>query len=150
MLEAHPAVDQVFFPGLKNDPYHEIACKQMDDFGGMIALELKGGYEAGVRMLNKLKLAKLAVSLGDAETLIQHPASMTHSVYTLEERAKHGITEGLIGSAPQAPQRICPTGHAGCLAKRVHRSRSAPHLPHVPGGGITVAQQTPSNYRWVQ
>jgi methionine-gamma-lyase len=96
MLEAHPAVDQVFFPGLKNDPYHEIACKQMDDFGGMIALELKGGYEAGVRMLNKLKLAKLAVSLGDAETLIQHPASMTHSVYTLEERAKHGITEGLV------------------------------------------------------
>jgi len=96
MLEAHPAVDQVFFPGLKNDPYHEIANKQMDDFGGMIALELKGGYEAGVRMMNKLKLAKLAVSLGDTETLVQHPASMTHSVYTLEERAEHGITEGLV------------------------------------------------------
>jgi methionine-gamma-lyase len=86
----------VFFPGLKNDPYHEIANKQMDDFGGMIALELKGGYEAGVRMMNKLKLAKLAVSLGDTETLVQHPASMTHSVYTLEERAEHGITEGLV------------------------------------------------------
>ena len=73
-----------------------IAAKQMDDFGGMIALELKGGYQAGVRMLNKLKLAKLAVSLGDAETLIQHPASMTHSVYRVEERAEHGISEGLV------------------------------------------------------
>ena len=96
MLEAHPAVDQVFFPGLKNDPWHSIASKQMDDFGGMIALELNGGYDAGVRMLNKLKLVKLAVSLGDAESLIQHPASMTHSAYTLEERAEHGISEGLV------------------------------------------------------
>ena len=96
MLEQHPAVESVFFPGLKNDPWHEVASKQMDDFGGMIALELKGGHEAGVRMLNKLKLAKLAVSLGDAETLIQHPASMTHSVYTPEERAEHGINDGLV------------------------------------------------------
>ena len=96
MLHQHPAVDQVFFPSLKTDPWHAIASRQMDDFGGMIALELKGGYEASVRMLNKLKLAKLAVSLGDAETLISHPASMTHSVYTLEERAAHGISEGLV------------------------------------------------------
>ena len=96
MLEQHPAVDQVFFPGLKNDPWHKVAAKQMDAFGGMIALELKGGHEAAVRALNKLKLAKLAVSLGDAETLIQHPASMTHSVYTAEERAEHGISEGLV------------------------------------------------------
>lgn len=96
MLDAHPAVDKVFFPGLKNDPWHAVAAKQMDSFGGMMALELKGGYEAGVRMLNKLKLAKLAVSLGDAETLIEHPASMTHGVYTLEERGEHGISEGLV------------------------------------------------------
>ena len=96
MLEQHPAVDQVFFPGLKKDPWHEIASKQMDGYGGMIALELKGGCDASVRMLNRLKLAKLAVSLGDAETLIQHPASMTHSVYTPQERAEHGITEGLV------------------------------------------------------
>jgi methionine-gamma-lyase len=96
MLAQHPAVDQVFFPGLKNDPWHKVAAKQMDAFGGMIALELKGGHEAAVRTLNKLKLAKLAVSLGDAETLIQHPASMTHSVYTAEERAEHGISEGLV------------------------------------------------------
>jgi methionine-gamma-lyase len=96
MLAQHPAVDQVFFPGLKNDPWHKVAAKQMDAFGGMIALELKAGHEAAVRALNKLKLAKLAVSLGDAETLIQHPASMTHSVYTAEERAEHGISEGLV------------------------------------------------------
>ena len=96
MLDAHPAVDKVFFPGLKNDPWHAVAAKQMDAFGGMMAVELKGGYEAGVHMLNKLKLAKLAVSLGDAETLIEHPASMTHGVYTLEERGEHGISEGLV------------------------------------------------------
>ena len=96
MLEQHHAVDQVFYPGLKNDPWHQLASQQMDGFGGMIALELKGGYEAGVSMLNNLKLAKLAVSLGDAETLVQHPASMTHSVYTLEERGEHGISEGLV------------------------------------------------------
>ena len=96
MLEQHPAVDQVFYPGLKNDPWHQLAGQQMDGFGGMIALELKGGYEAAVSMLNNLKLAKLAVSLGDAETLVQHPASMTHSTYTLQERAEHGISEGLV------------------------------------------------------
>ena len=96
MLEQHPAVDQVFYPGLKNDPWHQLAGQQMDGYGGMIALELKGGYEAAVAMLNKLKLAKLAVSLGDAETLVQHPASMTHSTYTLQERAEHGISEGLV------------------------------------------------------
>jgi methionine-gamma-lyase len=96
MLEQHPAVDQVFYPGLKNDPWHQLAGQQMDGFGGMIALELKGGYKAAVSMLNNLKLAKLAVSLGDAETLVQHPASMTHSTYTLQERAEHGISEGLV------------------------------------------------------
>ena len=96
MLDQHPAVDQVFFPGLKHNPGHEIASRQMADFGGMIALELTGGYEAAVAMLNRLKLAKLAVSLGDAETLVQHPASMTHSVCSPEERAEQGISEGLV------------------------------------------------------
>ncbi|OMH31803.1 methionine gamma-lyase [Motiliproteus sp. MSK22-1] len=96
MLESHPAVEQVFFPGLKSDPYHQLASQQMSRFGGMIALELKGGMDAGIKMLNKLKLIKLAVSLGDAETLCEHPASMTHSAYTPEERARHGITEGLV------------------------------------------------------
>ncbi len=108
MLHRHPAVDQVFFPGLKTDPWHAVAVKQMDGFGGMIALELKGGYKASLAMLNKLKLAKLAVSLGDAETLIEHPASMTHSVYSPEERLEHGISEGLvrISAGLEAPEDI--------------------------------------------
>ena len=68
----------------------------MDGFGGMIAFELKGGYAAGISMMNRLRLIRRAVSLGDAETLIQHPASMTHSTYTREEREAHGIAEGLV------------------------------------------------------
>ena len=68
----------------------------MKAFGGMISFELKGGYEAGITLLNNLKLCSLAVSLGDTETLIQHPASMTHSPYTQEERLKAGITDGLV------------------------------------------------------
>lgn len=68
----------------------------MADFGGMIAFELKGGFTAGVAMMNRLDMILRAVSLGDAESLIQHPASMTHSTYTPEERAEHGISEGLV------------------------------------------------------
>jgi len=95
-LEAHPAVEQVFYPGLKSSPDHVLAKKQMLDFGGMIAFELKDGIEAGRTMMNALHLVKRAVSLGDPDSLIQHPASMTHSSYTPEERAAHGITDGLI------------------------------------------------------
>jgi len=75
---------------------YEIAKKQMKDFGAMISFELKGGFEAGKTLLNSLKLCSLAVSLGDTETLIQHPASMTHSPYTKEEREAAGITDGLV------------------------------------------------------
>ena len=96
MLEAHPAVAGVSYPGLPSFPQHELASRQMPGFGGMIAFELKGGLEAGRTMMNRLALIQRAVSLGDAETLIQHPASMTHSTYTREERAAHGISEGLI------------------------------------------------------
>lgn len=96
-LEAHPAVTQVLYPGLPAHPQHELARRQFSGgFGGMIALELKGGREAAVRFLNGLTLARCAVSLGDAETLVQHPASMTHSTYTPEERAAHGISDGLV------------------------------------------------------
>lgn len=96
MLEAHPAVYRVHYPGLEDFAQHDLAKKQMSGFGGMIALELKGGYSAGINMMNRLGLIRRAVSLGDAETLIQHPASMTHSTYTPEERAAHGISEGLV------------------------------------------------------
>lgn len=96
VLEASDAVATVAYPGLASFPQHELAARQMDGFGGMIAFELTGGYEAGCKMMNRLKLISRAVSLGDAETLIQHPASMTHSTYTPEERAEHGISEGLV------------------------------------------------------
>lgn len=96
MLEDHPAVSCVHYPGLEGFPQHALARRQMSGFGGMIALELKGGYKAGIAMMNRLNLIRRAVSLGDAETLIQHPASMTHSTYTPEERAAHGISEGLV------------------------------------------------------
>ncbi len=68
----------------------------MTDFGGMITFEVKGGVQAGINMMNKLQMIQRAVSLGDAETLVQHPASMTHSTYTPEERLEHGISDGLI------------------------------------------------------
>lgn len=95
-LQAHPAVGAVFYPGLDSFAQPELARRQMSDFGGMIAFEMKGGLDAGRVMMNRLALIQRAVSLGDAETLIQHPASMTHSTYTPEERAAHGISEGLI------------------------------------------------------
>lgn len=95
-LAAHDKVAEVYFPGLKSHPGHDIAAKQMDAFGGIMSFELKGGFEAGKILLNNLKLCSLAVSLGDTETLIQHPASMTHSPYTKEERMEAGITDGLV------------------------------------------------------
>lgn len=95
-LATQPAVARVHYPGLPDFPQHDLACRQMADFGGMIAFELEGGYRAGVAMMNRLRLVRRAVSLGDAESLIQHPASMTHSTYTAEERAAHDIGEGLI------------------------------------------------------
>jgi methionine gamma-lyase len=96
MLAAHPAVAAVHYPGLASHPQHALARRQMRLPGGMIALELKGGYAAGVRFMDALRLVTRAVSLGDCESLAQHPASMTHSTYTPEERARHGIAEGLV------------------------------------------------------
>jgi len=95
-LNKHPKIVKVYYPGLETHPGYEIAKKQMKDFGAMISFELKGGFEAGKTLLNSLKLCSLAVSLGDTETLIQHPASMTHSPYTKEEREAAGITDGLV------------------------------------------------------
>jgi cystathionine gamma-lyase/methionine-gamma-lyase len=95
-LEAHPAVDRVYYPGLDSHSQKALASRQMSAFGGMIALELKGGMAAGRKFMDAVQIATRAVSLGDAETLIQHPASMTHSTYAPEERSQHGFTDGLI------------------------------------------------------
>lgn len=94
-LKSRSDVVSVAFPGLEDHPQHALAKRQMARFGGMIAFELES-LEAGIAFMNALTMIKRAVSLGDAETLIQHPASMTHSTYTPEERAEHGISEGLI------------------------------------------------------
>ena len=96
MLEAHPAVSKVYYPGLKSFEQFDLAQKQMEKSGGMIAFELEGGIATGMRFMNDLKLIKRAVSLGDVDTLIQHPASMTHSTYTPEERAEHDISDSLV------------------------------------------------------
>lgn len=86
----------VHYPGLESFPQAALARRQMSAFGGMIPFEVVGGKPGGIAMMNRLGLIQRAVSLGDAESLIQHPASMTHSTYTPEERAAHGITEGLV------------------------------------------------------
>lgn len=96
LLDGHPAVDRVYYPGLASFPQHELARRQMSGFGGMLAFELKDGFAAGCRFMDALGLVTRAVSLGDAETLVQHPASMTHSTYTPEERARYGISDGLV------------------------------------------------------
>lgn len=95
-LAKHPKVEKVYYPGLADHPGHEIAKKQMSDFGGMISFEVKGGKAAGMKFVNSLSLCTVAVSLGDAETLIEHPASMTHSTYGPEELEAAGISAGLI------------------------------------------------------
>ncbi|MBN3034356.1 MAG: PLP-dependent transferase [Bacteroidales bacterium] len=95
-LEGHEAVEWVRYPGLRSHPQYDLACRQMKGPGAMISFELKGGLEAGKKVMNGVKLALLAVSLGGVETLIQHPASMTHSKVPEPERIKAGITGGLV------------------------------------------------------
>jgi methionine-gamma-lyase len=95
-LETHPMVKVVHYPGLEAFPQHELAKEQMAGFGGMIAFELKGGFEAAEKLLNNLEIISLAVSLGGVDTLIQHPASMTHAGVSKEERLIGGITDGLV------------------------------------------------------
>lgn len=95
-LEAHPAVAWVRYPGLPSHPQHELAKRQMDSFGGMITMELKGGSAAGEQLANQLQHCALAVSLGDVRTLLCHPASTTHSQVPTEIRQQTGITDGLV------------------------------------------------------
>lgn len=95
-LEKHPKVAWVKYPGLKSHPQYTLAKKQMDGPGAMISFELKSGLPAGKILMDNVKLAMLAVSLGGIETLIQHPASMTHSKMSKENREKAGITDGLV------------------------------------------------------
>jgi len=95
-LESHPAVARVIYPGLASHPQHELAVRQMTGFGGMVAFEVAGGRAAGVRLVESTRLAILAVSLGGVETLIEHPASMSHAPLTDEQLQQAGIPPGLI------------------------------------------------------
>ena len=95
-LSEHPKVSWIKYPGLPDHPHHELAKKQMKGFGSIISFGLKNGYDAGKKLMNAVKLSTLAVSLGGVETLIQHPASMTHAGVSRDEKLKAGITDDLV------------------------------------------------------
>jgi cystathionine gamma-lyase len=95
-LNSHPKVERVYYPGLPEHPNHEVAARQMRDFGGMISVRLKGGAESAARMLERTRLFSLAESLGGVESLIGHPATMTHASIPVEIRTARGVDDGLI------------------------------------------------------
>jgi len=95
-LEAHEKVDSVTYPGLESHPQHSIAKEQMDGYSGMISMELKGGIAAGKKLMNEVRLCSLAESLGSVETMITHPATMTHADVPEDEREARGLTDGLV------------------------------------------------------
>jgi cystathionine beta-lyase/cystathionine gamma-synthase len=94
-LAVHPKVKHVYYPGLPSHPQHELAIRQRRGFGGMLAFEL-GSLESARRFLNAVRLMSLAESLGGVETLVSHPATMTHASVPAERRAALGITDGLV------------------------------------------------------
>jgi len=95
-LEKHPAVERVIYPGLKSHPQHALARRQMDGFGGIITIEVKGGLKKARRMLERCELFALAESLGGVESLIEHPAIMTHASVPAANRKRLGISDGLV------------------------------------------------------
>ena len=95
-LASHPKVAWIKYPGLASHPQFNLAKTQMNGYGSMMSFGLKGGYDAGKKLMDHVHLAMLAVSLGGVETLIQHPASMTHAVVSKEDKLKAGITDDLI------------------------------------------------------
>lgn len=95
-LAEHPAVTNVYYPGLPSFPRADLVARQMDGPGSMLSFEVAGGWSAAEAFLNRVRLCRLAVSLGDVTTLIQHPASMTHASVPIAERQRMGVTDGLI------------------------------------------------------
>jgi methionine-gamma-lyase len=95
-LEAHPAVERVGYPGLESFPQHELAAKQASGFGAMVWFEVRGGADAGRALMDRVELWSLAESLGSVESLVTHPASMTHSDVDAAARLRVGISEGLV------------------------------------------------------
>ncbi|MBW2526807.1 MAG: PLP-dependent transferase [Deltaproteobacteria bacterium] len=95
-LEGHPKVERVYYPGLESSPFHELAKRQMRGFGGMVSFDIRGGLEAGRQLMDHIEIFTLAVSLGCVDSLIQHPASMTHACVPKEKRERAGINDGLV------------------------------------------------------
>jgi len=95
-LQKHPAIERVIYPGLKDHPQHALAKRQMHGFGGIVTIEVKGGLKKARRMLERCKLFALAESLGGVESLIEHPAIMTHASVPAANRKRLGISDGLI------------------------------------------------------
>ena len=95
-LAAHPRVERVIYPGLESHPQHQLAVRQMSGFGGMMSFVVKGGLEAATQMLERCRIFTLAESLGGVESLIEHPAIMTHASVPAEIRQELGIEDGLI------------------------------------------------------
>ncbi len=96
LLEGHPSIERVFYPGLESHPQHEIANKQMNGYGGMITVILKGGLDSATRFLENTEIFSLAESLGGVESLIEHPAIMTHASIPKKKRESLGIKDGLV------------------------------------------------------
>ena len=128
-LQSHPMVEEVIFPGLPSHPQFELAQQQMVAAGGMVSCRVKGGYEAAARVIDSLEMISIAVSLGDVETLVEHPASMTHASYSLEERRKAGITEN---AHPILDRTGGPRGHHQRHRSGTHRGgKKADHTAPV-------------------
>jgi cystathionine gamma-lyase len=95
-LQSHPAVDGVIYPGLESHPHHALAKRQMDGFGGIVSVRIAGGFEGAKRFCERLELFTLAESLGGVESLVNHPAVMTHASIPPERRAELGIGDDLV------------------------------------------------------
>src|SRR5690606_22785157 len=95
-LQSHPAIEEVIYPGLASHPHHALAKRQMDGFGGMLSIRLKGGFEAAKRFCERTELFTLAESLGGVESLSNHPAVMTHASVPAENRRRLGIGDELV------------------------------------------------------
>ncbi|MGB5107481.1 MAG: aminotransferase class I/II-fold pyridoxal phosphate-dependent enzyme [Candidatus Zixiibacteriota bacterium] len=127
-LEKHPLIERVFYPGLPSHPHYALAKSQMSGFGGVLAFEMKDGYECACRLMDNIKIFTLAVSLGAVDSLIQHPASMTHSGIDPEIRRRIGITDGLvrISVGLEDPEDLIAALDAG-LAVAANRNATSTH-----------------------
>jgi len=130
-LERHDQIQKVIYPGLASHRQHELAARQMRGPGGIVSFEVVGGHDAAVQVIDHVRMIAIAVSLGDIESLIQHPASMTHSAYSAEERAKAGISDGLVRVSVglEDPEDIITDLDRALRAAKRQRARAVEAVP---------------------